>query len=347
MNSIHFRLKNSRDVTSPITSLIQPSNCSSTQPFEESVLQKYVRRLICFSADHSSIRARISTVSFLFSTFASLAVCSGQLVTTSPPSEQVKPPSTNATSEQVSFATASIRKSDPNATTFEFFYVPDGLSVLNVSIRTLIAAAYGIEADQLQGGPSWLDSSKFDIEARIEPDDPLSNQILNSSKRGLLLQALLKERFKLRTHHEAKLATVYALRVAKKGTIIHGFQSTPSGVTGGHATSPLGSGSLFSQPGKLSAMEVSMSSIAHQLSTDLGSAVVDETQLPGEFTFELHWDLDGGSRPEASVSGSEQVSILVASLDNALRDQVGLRLERSKEVVDTLIVDSVDTPTPN
>ncbi len=90
-----------------------------------------------------------------------------------------------------------------------------------------------------------------------------------------------------------------------------------------------------------------MSSIAHQLSTDLGSAVVDETQLPGEFTFELHWDLDGGSRPEASVSGSEQVSILVASLDNALRDQVGLRLERSKEVVDTLIVDSVDTPTPN
>ncbi len=77
----------------------------------------------------------------------------------------------------------------------------------NASLWSLITAAYQVQDYQISGGPTWLKSARFDINAKgtIKPDIPIGDQISQMS------QALLADRFQLRLHREAKEIPIYAL----------------------------------------------------------------------------------------------------------------------------------------
>jgi hypothetical protein len=73
----------------------------------------------------------------------------------------------------------------------------------------LIRTAYGIEADAVFGGPSWLDADRFEIIAKAPPES-------SEADRALMLRALLADRFKLVVHQEDKPLDVYTLTTGER-----------------------------------------------------------------------------------------------------------------------------------
>jgi uncharacterized protein (TIGR03435 family) len=92
---------------------------------------------------------------------------------------------------------------------------PDGFSATGVTLQGIIQEAYGVEENQLSGAPDWVNSEKYDIEARVDESALDEIQKLSPDQRSLeqrrMLQALLADRFKLTLHRETTVLPVYAL----------------------------------------------------------------------------------------------------------------------------------------
>src|SRR5580700_7493452 len=76
----------------------------------------------------------------------------------------------------------------------------------SVSLKTMIQTAYRVRADQIAGGPDWLNRDRFDIEAKAA-------QASSPQQLRAMLQNLLAERFHLQLRTEAKEGPVYLLTV--------------------------------------------------------------------------------------------------------------------------------------
>ncbi len=100
-------------------------------------------------------------------------------------------------------------------------YTADGLIFTNIPLRKLIQMAYGVQSFQIAGGPKWLTSERYDIDAKMEESVAYAMRKLspqeNQRQSQTMLQALLADRFKLKLHHETKEGPVYALVIAKNG----------------------------------------------------------------------------------------------------------------------------------
>ena len=86
------------------------------------------------------------------------------------------------------------------------------------TLRALMQFAYSKEglflsSDQIIGGPDWLDTDHFDIEAKPQGDPSL----ISGEQARLMVQSLLEDRFHLKVHHELRQLPVYNLVVAKNG----------------------------------------------------------------------------------------------------------------------------------
>jgi len=114
------------------------------------------------------------------------------------------------------FETATIKRNDGNSTGSRTQPLPGGrLRIENQPLRALIRTAYKVQDFQLTGVPGWVDSERFDIEAKADGNPPLLDVV------GPMLQGLLEERFKLKVHRETRELPVYSLSAAKKGLRIH------------------------------------------------------------------------------------------------------------------------------
>jgi bla regulator protein BlaR1 len=213
----------------------------------------------------------------------------------------------------------------------------DRFMATNFSLRMLIQKVYDVQAEQISGGPSWLNSENFDIEAKLDQSsvDALAKLTPDQGQmeRQRMLQALLSDRFKLVFHHETKELPVYALVVAKNGSKIHPAKADdtyPNGLKcfGGR---PCGAGVLV-QPGpcKLVGQGVPIAGLVRDLSQQLGRSVVDQTGLNGlyDFTLDCHTAfMDRGD-----------------SLPMVLPDQLGLELKLQSAPVDVLVIDHAEKP---
>jgi uncharacterized protein (TIGR03435 family) len=199
-----------------------------------------------------------------------------------------------------------------------------------VTVKLLLSIAYKVDVARISGGPSWLDSERFDVEAKCDgsaPDQDLS----------LMLQSLLEARFRLRLHKETKVASRYALVIASNGAKIRPVEPRDCPATG----KGLGCvGVRFGGRG-LTAEYVSMPVFAGFLAGMLGNAVIDETGLKGAFDFRLEWVRDsvdgGGGTSESSVDW----------VSSALPQQLGLKLEAKKASIEMLVIDGIEKPTAN
>src|SRR5579864_4951282 len=97
---------------------------------------------------------------------------------------------------------------------------PGRLEMPCVDLRNLIQAAFGTFGDgvsvntqplHMEGGPSWMQSEHYSLSAKA--DGPVRTEMLA----GPMLQALLADRFKLKTHRESREMPVYAMTAAKGG----------------------------------------------------------------------------------------------------------------------------------
>ncbi len=184
----------------------------------------------------------------------------------------------------------------------------------NVSLKQLIERTYDVKEFSL-AGPAWLDSERFDVAAKPASDAP-------KPWVRPMLQSLLADRFGLVAHRETKSLSGYALIVWKRAPALH--------------EKPAGAGSNTSSGrGRLIGTNVSMAELADLLSRKLDQPVQDLTGLKGAVDFKLEWPLDD-TQGEAS------------SMLTALQEQLGLKMQSQKVMVEMLVVDHVEkTPTEN
>ena len=256
------------------------------------------------------------------------------------------------------YEVASIKPNKSGTNMIRFMFSPSGLSGTNVTLAMLIRSAYGIEENQISGGPSWLKSDHYDVDAKMDSATADAVHKLAEDQRRLaiqhMLQALLADRFKLAVHHDSKELSIYALVVAKSGPKLQQAKpgdTYPNGIKGPDG---VGRGGVMRMGrGQLTGQALPLSALARLLTDQLGRTVVDKTGLTGNYDFTLQWTPDEsqgamfrgpdtgpqGSAPSADPSGP--------SLFTALQEQLGLKLESQKGPVETYVIDHAEKPSEN
>jgi uncharacterized protein (TIGR03435 family) len=208
-------------------------------------------------------------------------------------------------------------------------------TAINVTLKALIQWAYAMPDMRILGGPAWLNSTRFNIEAKGDSaaDDQLSHSADGRAEKQKMLQALLADRFKLAAHQESRKLPVFALVVASKGPR---FQ--PSQVNGTTINAHRGEIDV-------SGSDNTLTLLADALSRQLGRVVVDETGLKGRYDLTLKFTPDTDAA-RAGASGATPESAF-PSIFTAIQEQLGLKLVSRKGPVPVLVIDGAEMPSEN
>ena len=98
------------------------------------------------------------------------------------------------------FEVASIKPNKSGTQIIMFRFTPDGLMATNSPLKLLIQQAYGVEENQIIGTPNWVNSERYDIEAKVDSSDAAKLKDLKPRQRMQMLQPLLADRFQLKVH---------------------------------------------------------------------------------------------------------------------------------------------------
>jgi uncharacterized protein (TIGR03435 family) len=206
----------------------------------------------------------------------------------------------------------------------------------NVTLRTLIRTAYDVENFQISGGPKWIDSDKFDVNAKAA-----GNATWPDSR--MMLQELLATRFKLSLSRESRTMPAYALVIGKNGPKL-----TPP-TDPGCQPPPLGACSRlrFLDRKVLSGVNVSTAQLAQVLTTFMGRPVIDKTGLTSIFDFKIDFVLDLPMSEQAQGTDDGAAQSISPSVFTSLQEQLGLKLVPQKDPVELLVISYGEQPTPN
>lgn len=224
---------------------------------------------------------------------------------------------------------------------------PNRFTNTDTTLRSLIEYAYELTPAQVVGGPQWVDTNRYAIDARATGTP-------SRAEMRLLVKALLADRFNLRAHAETRELPVYILeRLRRDGPLGPAIRPTPASECSAPVVSlgtprqpgaPPPCGVVSANPERITARGVAMSQFARNV-RDLGGMtgvdriVVDQTGLEGYYSFELKY------RPTETAQ-------LVGGADNpglfdALKEQLGLKLTPTRAPVTVLVIDSATQPTPD
>jgi bla regulator protein blaR1 len=231
--------------------------------------------------------------------------------------------------------------------------LPGGrFTATNNTLRALILNAYGIFTSPylLSGGPGWIDSERYDVDAKAEASAIPANAPAKVlwEKTRLMLRTLLAERFNLSIRRETKEMPVYELVAAKNGPKLKkADQDCDASATACHGFS--------GGPRQLSGTAVDMYDLALMLSSYSDRPVLDKTGVQGNFDIKLQWNPFAARTQPAEDVRSPQAEAREPSLDlaslpslfTALEQQLGLRLESRKGPVETYVIDHVERPSEN
>jgi len=200
----------------------------------------------------------------------------------------------------------------------------------NFTLRLCIQLAYNVKESQVLGGPKWLDSDRYDIDAK-------SAAAARDRELMMMLQTLLAERFQLALHRESKTYPGYALVVSKAGLKMHAVEP--------------GESDLSTHNGSMTAEKASMANLAEDLSRRLRVPVDDATRVTAVFDFKFEFPPRDNSTAPATgdtpgAAASDPASY-EAALSHALEDQLGLKLEARKIQQEVLVIDRAEKPAEN
>jgi uncharacterized protein (TIGR03435 family) len=244
------------------------------------------------------------------------------------------------------------------------------VSIRQFALKDEIAIAFKLKQYQVSG-PDWLATEKFDIVAKL-PDGAPRDQVRE------MLQALLLDRFQMKTHHESKDFSVYAVVVGKGGLKMKESPADPAdpaadgdkkpdngavnvSVSGGRGgvVANYGNGSFFTLGNnRIDAQKMQMSYVADMLARFEDRPVLDFTELKGKYDFTLTFteeDYHAMMIRAAISSGMALPPEAIQAMQNASGDSlfsalqmVGLKLESRKAPLDVLVIDHAEkAPTEN
>jgi uncharacterized protein (TIGR03435 family) len=267
---------------------------------------------------------------------------------------------------------------------------PSRFAATGAGVYFLVALAYGLDegpfpcgiaskAGFLSGGPDWIQSANFDIEAGI-PDGPPalifdtdfqrvtvalanpSRQIPTTPRKPgprlrNMVRAMLEDRFKIKLRREVKEMPVYVLSVANAGILnaykqgdwagsyvsVAGYEVIKNGI----APPKPYEGMLV---GAIGGGRATMTQLAVQLSQMTGRPVLDQTNLPGYFTYEVFFapgDYGRNTGHDQNMPDDPRPKLSSPSLFKVLEDELGLKLVEARERVDVFVVENVERPSEN
>ena len=227
------------------------------------------------------------------------------------------------------------------------------LTATNVTLEEVLQRAYGLHESQLIGGPSWMRRDRFDIVAKAAaPPAHGVDDVL------LMLQGLVRERFRLDARLEKRDLPVYVL-VAEPGPLGRGLRPSIVDCAANPApvapnTAPL---DATGQPpcglalvrttvsangtANRTAMRqsgVPMREVATRMQSFAGRPIVDGTGFTGSFDVTYEFD---------SLTGAVSPAVEKGDLFTAIREQLGLRLDPQQAKVDALVIVSAERPAEN
>jgi uncharacterized protein (TIGR03435 family) len=216
---------------------------------------------------------------------------------------------------------------------------PDGYTASNVSLLKLVGEAYGIfDPKLITGGPRWIDTDKFDLEAKFDTASNPHAKDVTYRQRADMLQPLLADRFHLKVHFATKDFAVYNLVLAKGGAKLQEAKAAPSS---DQNAPPVGTGCLIQRQraGITQRRDCPVTSLDDLLRYETGRTVIDKTGLTGLYDFELQWTPDDTRADSPIASGP--------SIFTALQEQLGLKLEPATAPLSVLVIDSAEHPSAN
>ncbi|WP_109488100.1 M56 family metallopeptidase [Occallatibacter savannae] len=281
----------------------------------------------------------------------------------------------NPTPDIPKYEVATVKPSTDQDGRIRMMMTPDGAEFNGVQVQMLLQQAFGVERDRIDGAPDWVRSKRFDIAAKVSPEDAPKLDKLKMEQRRTMLLPLLEERFGLKYHHETRELPMYTLLIAKGGPKLKVSTAPPPpppgapGAPGGPAApdgpahpaglsrqgpGPGGPGMMRMSPGEIDANGGGMPFLAHALSALVGRSVVDKTGLTGNYDFNLKWTPDESTMPRMAPGAGGPPPQADSSIDpngptlfTALEEQLGLKLQSEKGKVDVIVIDHIDLPTEN
>lgn len=269
-----------------------------------------------------------------------------------------------------SFEVASVKPNKTGEGFIRFGMQPGGrFSATNVPVRELLRFAWGMQLFQIEGGPSWVGSDRFDVTAKAEgvvaPVGP--GQI---GPIQMMMRALLADRFGLKYHNETKEMPVYVLTLARPDgklgpkltastTDCAALFAARRGGGGGGGPPPPGPPQLPDGkpacgmrigPGNIQAGSQPISQLAMIVSQMTSRTVIDKTGLTGNYDIELAYTPDqmpnfGGGAPPPGAPPLPVIDPNGPSLTTALQEQLGLKLDSQRGPVTMFVIDKIEQPT--
>lgn len=233
------------------------------------------------------------------------------------------------------FEVATIKPSDPNQPGKLFTMQGTEVKTINTTVIDLLTFAYDLHPKQIVGGPSWLESDKYDVTGK--PDVPGQP---NSTQMKTLFQKLVADRLQLKFHREKRDLNVYVLTVGKTG-IKFSKSVDPNGP----------SGRFFGPPVMtLRVTNATMGDVASVIQTGvLDKPVVDQTGLTEKYDFMLKFTPEQGQMLGLGGAPPPQPDNADAPPDifTAMQQQLGLKLESTKAPADVIVIDHIERPSEN
>jgi uncharacterized protein (TIGR03435 family) len=295
---------------------------------------------------------------------AGVAQSAGQTASPAPTSPV---PAAGETASIPAFEVATI-KPGADGDRVMMMFTQDGVSIKGVPMQMILREAFRTEDDHVFGAPSWAKSTRYDIEAKVAAEDAPKLKDLKGEQRMQMLVPLLVERFNLKYHHETRELTTYSLVVAKGGVKMKesatsdaapkdapkeaGAKEAPKEISADAPKAPpKGSRLMMTGPGRIESEGTPTQFLAHVLSQQLGKTVVDKTGLTGKYDYTLQWTPDDATPAGGAGGGPERDENAAPaggpSLFTAVEEQLGLKIESTKGLVDVIVIDRLDLPSAN
>ena len=210
---------------------------------------------------------------------------------------------------------------------------PGGYQGIGVTLRRMIALAYmPIPNSLIVGGPSWMNTDRFDVRATFVGNPP-------RVQLQQMMRTMLSERFKLRSHLETRSTPIFALLMARVGVLGPSLRPAEIDCAIPAATrQPNVPWCAFQYTdGLLRGRGVTLDQIAGELNA--GRPVVNRSSLTGRYDVDLRWT--------PTPSAASDAADAPPGLATALREQLGLRLQPDSAPFEHLVIDSAERPDPD
>jgi uncharacterized protein (TIGR03435 family) len=214
-----------------------------------------------------------------------------------------------------------------------------GITIINFPLRGLIAQAFRTNQLMLAGGPEWISTARYDIDAK-GPDPSVANPEVWEMMRSLLI-----ERFHLKYHIEDREMTVFALTVGPRG---HKLTLGEDGRCAEEIKAGKNCGDILVPPFGTGMYNMPIGALITGIGQRAGRPIIDKTGLTGKYDLNLTWLPPGAKLEDLNLENvPAEFRPQDMSLPEALEQQAGLKLESTRAPMPVLVIDGVSEPDPN